>query len=148
MSGPPATAGQSLFRHHVPKLASALYTAMSLSEIKRSLRSLTTKELTVLNVWLQNLVGVREAKMRKPPARKRPKTPKKRRPPRKTYRLQLVRCGKETCKCRSGILHGPYWYACWFENGRTRSQYIGKKPPKGHGRKPRVKPNAPSSPNS
>jgi hypothetical protein len=54
-----------------------------------------------------------------------------RRTARKTYRLQVIRCGKETCKCRKGNLHGPYWYACWVENGKTKSQYIGKKLPKG-----------------
>ena len=25
--------------------------------------------------------------------------------------------------------HGPYWYAYWKEDGRTRSQYIGKELP-------------------
>jgi hypothetical protein len=27
------------------------------------------------------------------------------------------------------VEHGPYWYAYWKENGRTRSRYIGKEPP-------------------
>jgi len=40
-----------------------------------------------------------------------------------TYRLERVSCGKG-CK---GCPHGPYWYAYWKENGRTRSKYIGKK---------------------
>src|SRR5262245_38482601 len=45
----------------------------------------------------------------------------------KTYRLEKVRCGKETCKkCEQGPGHGPYWYAYWSVNGRTRKQYIGK----------------------
>lgn len=38
-----------------------------------------------------------------------------------TYRSQLVRCGKECSACP----HGPYWYAFWKEDGRSRSQYIG-----------------------
>ena len=42
------------------------------------------------------------------------------------YRQQYTRCGKERCrKCREGEGHGPYWYAYWNENGRTKSKYIG-----------------------
>ncbi len=40
-----------------------------------------------------------------------------------TFRYETVRCGKENCtRCP----HGPYWYAYWKENGRTRSRYIGR----------------------
>jgi hypothetical protein len=28
-----------------------------------------------------------------------------------TYRLEMVKCGKLACRCASGQLHGPYWYA-------------------------------------
>ena len=50
----------------------------------------------------------------------------------KTYRLVLVRCGKENCKCaKEPGGHGPYWYAFWSETGRTRCRYIGKKLPPG-----------------
>lgn len=45
-----------------------------------------------------------------------------------TYQLELVRCGKASCrKCP----HGPYWYAYfWNENTRrTKSVYVGKVPP-------------------
>lgn len=40
-----------------------------------------------------------------------------------TFRYETVRCGKENC---SRCPHGPYWYAYWKENGRTRSRYIGR----------------------
>lgn len=40
-----------------------------------------------------------------------------------TYRQEHVRCGKDGC---GACPHGPYWYAYWKENGRTRSQYIGR----------------------
>jgi hypothetical protein len=40
-----------------------------------------------------------------------------------TYRLEKVRCGKKGCK---KCPHGPYWYAYWKENGKTKSKYIGK----------------------
>jgi hypothetical protein len=36
-----------------------------------------------------------------------------------TLRLQWVDCGK----CRKW--HGPYWYAFWFVDGKTRSEYVG-----------------------
>jgi DNA-binding SARP family transcriptional activator len=42
------------------------------------------------------------------------------------YRQQFTRCGKQRCrKCKEGEGHGPYWYAYWSENGRTRTKYIG-----------------------
>ncbi len=40
-----------------------------------------------------------------------------------TFRYETVRCGKKNCtRCP----HGPYWYAYWKENGRTRSRYVGR----------------------
>jgi DNA-binding SARP family transcriptional activator len=49
-------------------------------------------------------------------------------PPHATYSQQVRRCGKLECNCcRPGNPgHGPYWYARWQENGRTRSRYLGK----------------------
>jgi len=41
-----------------------------------------------------------------------------------TYRLEKVKCGKPECK---KCPHGPYWYAYFFLNGKTKSKYIGKK---------------------
>ena len=41
--------------------------------------------------------------------------------PNVSYRSQTVRCGKDCAACP----HGPYWYAFWKEDGRSRSQYIG-----------------------
>jgi hypothetical protein len=45
-----------------------------------------------------------------------------------TYQLELVRCGKRTCR---RCPHGPYWYAYFwnYTTGRTRSIYVGKVPP-------------------
>lgn len=40
-----------------------------------------------------------------------------------TFRYETVRCGKANCtRCP----HGPYWYAYWKEDGRTRSRYVGR----------------------
>lgn len=44
-------------------------------------------------------------------------------PPGVRYRQQHVRCGRASCtRCP----HGPYWYAFWREDGRTRKRYIGR----------------------
>lgn len=37
---------------------------------------------------------------------------------------QKVRCGKPTCKCSRGELHGPYFYRFVWQNGRQRKLYI------------------------
>jgi hypothetical protein len=39
-------------------------------------------------------------------------------------RPQMVRCGKQGCKCARGALHGPYFYRFWREAGRLRKQYV------------------------
>ena len=57
-----------------------------------------------------------------------------------TFRYETVRCGKPNCtRCP----HGPYWYAYWKENGRTRSRYVGSSLPQRakdvHERKQRAK---------
>jgi hypothetical protein len=39
-----------------------------------------------------------------------------------TYQLRFVLCGKRACR----KLHGPYWYAYFKKNGRTRTRYIGR----------------------
>src|SRR5579883_2938443 len=50
----------------------------------------------------------------------------------RTYRPQLVRCGKAGCKtCARKGGHGPYWYAFWKVKARTVSRYIGKVLPPG-----------------
>jgi hypothetical protein len=50
----------------------------------------------------------------------------------RTYRPQLVRCGKVGCKtCARKGGHGPYWYAFWKVKARTVSRYIGKVLPPG-----------------
>jgi hypothetical protein len=45
-----------------------------------------------------------------------------------TFRQEMVRCGKQGC---TTCPHGPYWYAYWREDGRTKSRYIGKQLPGG-----------------
>ena len=35
-----------------------------------------------------------------------------------------TRCGKPTCRCRTGALHGPYWVLRWREGGSNRRRYV------------------------
>gem|GEM_PF-5077998 len=42
-----------------------------------------------------------------------------------TFRQERVRCGKKGCRCREGMLHGPYTYKYWREDGRLRKAYVG-----------------------
>ena len=33
-------------------------------------------------------------------------------------------CGKPTCRCAQGQLHGPYWYRRWRQGRRQRRAYV------------------------
>ncbi len=47
------------------------------------------------------------------------------------YRQEFYKCNKDRCKkCRDGPGHGPYWSRYWWEDGKTRKEYIGKTLPK------------------
>src|SRR5687767_11944298 len=37
---------------------------------------------------------------------------------------KFVTCGKATCRCARGELHGPYWRRFWREGGSQRSSYV------------------------
>ena len=41
-----------------------------------------------------------------------------------TLRAEFRRCGKPSCRCRRGELHGPYYYRRWREGGRQRRRYV------------------------
>ena len=101
---------------------------MNLRDAKRSLRGLTADQLRKLDVWLHELIERAGRGERDQPPEGRD-SPEKKQLGRKTYRLEHVRCGSKKCRCASGDLHGPYWYAYWSEGGHTRSQYVGKKLP-------------------
>jgi hypothetical protein len=104
---------------------------MKLREIKQAIGAMPPKELVKLDTWLHTLLEDQKSKKRVRGPIKQHEVLQAHRTSHNTYRLERVRCGKEVCKCRKGSLHGPYWYAYWIENGKTKSQYIGKKLPKG-----------------
>lgn len=101
---------------------------MNLREAKRSLKGLTPNQLRRLDEWLHVLIERAAQESRGRLAAER-EVPEEKRARQKTYRLERVRCGSKKCRCASGELHGPYWYAYWSEGGRTRSEYVGKKLP-------------------
>ncbi len=41
--------------------------------------------------------------------------------------LEFKGCGRPSCRCRRGLLHGPYLYHRWREGGRQRKAYIPMK---------------------
>jgi hypothetical protein len=47
-------------------------------------------------------------------------------PKTKNGSIQLVwkRCGRKTCRCTSGLLHGPYMAFCWREAGTQKKRYV------------------------
>lgn len=100
-------------------------------DIKQSIEGLRTRDMVRLDAWLRALIQSREAAMNARGTITRHEVLQAHQTARKTYRLELVSCGKERCKCVEGKLHGPYWYTYWSEGGKTRSQYVGKRLPKG-----------------
>lgn len=71
-----------------------------------------------------------------PPARAEKEVIEIIRKPKVTYQLELIRCGKKTCKCAKGVLHGPYWYAYYSKRGKAVSKYIGKNLVRDDGQQP------------
>ncbi len=41
-----------------------------------------------------------------------------------TVHAQMIKCGRETCRCAQGQLHGPYFYRFWREAGKLHKAYI------------------------
>jgi hypothetical protein len=94
------------------------------------LRKLTLGQLLDIEPWLNELIE-KSRSPRKKTTGHEAKPIDKVQTVHKTYRQENVRCGKASCKCAEGHLHGPYWYAYWSEGGKTKSQYVGKQLPKG-----------------
>jgi hypothetical protein len=98
---------------------------MNLTHLKKLIRLARPVQRKKLYEWLSELI--REDREAEPCESQQEKVEEP--ADGRTYRLESVRCGKKGCKCADGEPHGPYWYAYWLENGKTRSQYVGKNPP-------------------
>jgi hypothetical protein len=104
----------------------ALRRSRRLTRAMKATAPLSPEERRALADWLRDRIAATEAEDEIPVAASRAVV-EQRRTPTGTYRLELVKCGKEQCKvCRGGPAHGPYWYMYWKQKGRTRSKYIGK----------------------
>jgi hypothetical protein len=103
---------------------------MTLREIKKSVSVLNPQQLIKLDAWLHELIDIAETKKRNRSAAGR-QVLEEHKAVNKRYRLESVRCGKKNCHCVEGKPHGPYRYAYWTEGGRTKSEYVGKKLPRG-----------------
>lgn len=91
-------------------------------------KGLALDELRQLDEHVQLLISRAEAEQKQLSKSVSRIVVEERSSPTGTYRLELVKCGKPACKvCKGGPAHGPYWYAYWKEDGRTRTEYIGKK---------------------
>lgn len=98
----------------------------NLRDLKKDLQTLSLPQLQQINVWVQQLIMMGEDKAQRLSEGSKANIVLAFNQDGKTYRLEYIRCGNAECKCASGSLHGPYWYAYWYENGKTKSSYIGK----------------------
>ena len=106
----------------LPKTAGGARRQQIVARIKTTLPKLTAPELRELGKTLLAALEVAEASAT--PAKDRTVDQK----PSVVYRKELVRCGKEGCKCSEGELHGPYWYGYYRSprSGRVVKKYLGK----------------------
>ena len=94
--------------------------------LHKQIQRLSIEEKRALRTWLDEQIAEDE----KPPEVK----PKKDREVvetkeegRITYQSELVKCGKDNCRCATdGQLHGPYWYAYRKQGQKLKSWYVGK----------------------
>jgi hypothetical protein len=103
---------------------------MSLRQIKGAVRALSPSQLRKLDVWLHELIKRAEESASTEQSSSGKQTLREGTLDNQTYRLESIRCGKGSCRCARGDLHGPYWYSYTRIKGRVTSQYIGKSLPK------------------
>jgi hypothetical protein len=102
---------------------------LNAKQIKRSARALSLEEMVKLDAWLHGLIRRTKSAQRRAAPHIQREFVEEKVVDNKTYRLVKVHCGKKGCKCAGGGGHGPYWYAYWSEQGKTKSKYVGKKLP-------------------
>ena len=92
----------------------------------RAVEELSTAELHDLEAGIAALIEAREQPP-EPPENPNRVVVEERPTADGTWRLELVKCGKDRCKlCAGGPAHGPYWYLYGKQGRRTRSKYVGK----------------------
>lgn len=105
----------------------------SLASLRATLQRLSLQQKQEIYAWLGEAIAAEvEAALLIPPQSGAAVT-EQRHHQGKTYQREKRRCNRAGCKCMAGEIievgHGPYWYAYWKEQGKVRSQYIGKQAP-------------------
>jgi len=96
-------------------------------ELKQQIQQFSLQEKQDLYGWLTQELEQSEANSNKTPAKKKNRELVERQSiGNMIYQLEMVKCGKERCKCTRGQLHGPYWYAYQRQGEKFKSTYIGK----------------------
>lgn len=103
---------------------------MNIVQLKHAVRGLSLAQLRMLDQWLRELIRSTEEAARAEKSSALKRAVAERTVDDRTYRLESIRCGKESCKCARGKLHGPYWYSYTRMGDKVTSQYIGKSLPK------------------
>jgi hypothetical protein len=80
---------------------------VKLAELKQAIRELKPKQRLQLAEWIRNAIRDEEVQQLTAPRRE---IVEEQTVDHKSYRLELIRCGKKSCRCAGGELHGPYWY--------------------------------------
>lgn len=100
---------------------------MAIKDIQKLILALSLKQKQKLADWLAKEIEQDSEAQESTPARKKNRElVKSQNVGNIIYQLELVKCGKEGCKCNRGQLHGPYWYAYQQQGKKFKSSYIGK----------------------
>lgn len=102
---------------------------MAFKDIQKLIRTLSLKQKQKLADWLAKEIEQDRAEKESasaPAAKKNRELVKSQNIGNIIYQLELIKCGKEGCKCNRGQLHGPYWYAYQRQGEKFKSSYIGK----------------------
>lgn|GEM_PF-927251 len=103
----------------------------ALSKLQQRIDKLSLAEQRSLHQWLGELITSHEAAttaLDSVSPRLGREVVEQRRLGRITYQLELVRCGKPTCRCAvpGERPHGPYWYLYRWNGQKVVSEYVGK----------------------
>lgn len=108
-------------------------TRLGLRQLQDGIVNLSLEQQRSLYYWLaeviENTESLEEKEMAALPTKPGRRVVDTQRVGKVVYRRESVCCGKENCKCASGELHGPYYYAYQRQQGRLKSWYVGKQLP-------------------
>lgn len=105
----------------------------SLESLCASLQRLNLQQKQEIYAWLGAAIALETEASSVIPSRLGAVVSEQRHYQGKTYQREKRRCNRAGCKCMTGevvdVGHGPYWDAYWKEQGKLRSQYVGKRAP-------------------